>query len=605
MWLGRSETNGSLAAIKVLKSAKAEELRELFARERRAVLRLRHPNIVPVFDVGEDYIATAFVEGVDLRHRIRSPITAREAVAITCDIASALQTAHEAGVVHCDVKPANILVDRSGTPFLADFGIAQLLDDPETEPDQVLGTPAFMAPEQAKGEPSAKADQYSLAKTLLALLGGDPTAHPAQQILALPDELAALGTVLATALAADPEQRFDDMATFAEALRTTKLPDTDKPPPLLKVARDPATFAWARGFRERQQFGEHIVRLDYRLSDLVERGLIEGAAVDAFERSTGHSDFGWSLYARDERLGSVGEPESLARARQNVVLLHGLFANREVWVDVAVGIARDNGLGVVLTPDLMGFGDSPLSGTLPDDALTPAGLVRSLGAWLELLGLDRAPSVVLGHSYSATALLCAGTETLGSRARRICIVPVMFFHRFRARLQVRANALQAVLLPLLPKALQWWFTRRAFRRDPSLRRTRISARDDMARSALRLGALRVARLFWRLARAHPADPAELGTCTVVTTHDDPLVEDSVAEEAIRATGIPDAQWFRLVYGGHFPQLVDDDHPEWGARNVHELVSLVDSVLDMTRTTEPRKDGGAPVDTKGTTQTVPV
>jgi serine/threonine-protein kinase len=606
VWLGRSQTNGSLAAIKILKAAKAEELQLLFAREQRAVLRLRHPNIVPVFDVGEDYIATAFVEGVDLRHRIRSPITAREAVDITCDIASALQAAHDAGVVHCDVKPANILIDRSGTPFLADFGIAQLVDDPEADSDKVLGTPAFMAPEQAMGEPSVKADQYSLAKTLLALLGGDPTMHPAQQILALPDELAALGKVLATALSTDPGERYDDMAAFAAALRATPLPETDAPSRRVRLVRDPAAFAWAKGHRGRREFGEHIVRLDYRLSDLVERGLIERGAAAAFLESTGHEDFGWSLYARDERLGPPGEPESLARARQNVVLLHGLFANREVWPEVAVGIARDNGLGIVLTPDLMGFGESPLAGTLPEDALTPAGLVRSLGAWLELLGVDRAPSVVLGHSYSATALLCAGTEKLGSRARRICIVPVMFFHRFRARLQVRVNALFAFLMPLLPNGLRWWFTRRAFRRDPSLNRTRLSARDDMARAALRLGGWRVARLFWRLAKAHPADPKELEVCTVVSTPDDPLVESSVAEEAIATTGIPDTRWFRLVYGGHFPQLVDDDHPEWGARNVHELVSLVDSVLDMTRTTEPREDeAGASVDTGAETQTVPV
>ena len=84
------------------------------------MLRLQHPNLVPVFDVGDQYIASAYIEGADLRHRMRSPITVAEAVDITCAIASPLSFAHAEGVVHCDVKPANILVDHNGTPVLAD-----------------------------------------------------------------------------------------------------------------------------------------------------------------------------------------------------------------------------------------------------------------------------------------------------------------------------------------------------------------------------------------------------------------------------------------------------------------------------------------------------
>tara|TARA_R110002096_G_scaffold171490_4_gene344486 strand:- start:112759 stop:113220 length:462 start_codon:yes stop_codon:yes gene_type:complete len=107
----------------------------------------------------------------------------------------------------------------------------------------------------------------------------------------------------------------------------------------------------------------------------------------------------------------------------------------------------------------------------------------------------------------------------------------------------------------------------------------------MAESALQLGGVRVARLFASSANLRPAAPHDLRRCTVVTTPDDPLVPVDVTEQSILSAGIPDAQWYRLIYGGHFPQLVDEDHPEWGARNVHELVSLIDSVLDKARATK--------------------
>jgi hypothetical protein len=126
----------------------------------------------------------------------------------------------------------------------------------------------------------------------------------------------------------------------------------------------------------------------------------------------------------------------------------------------------------------------------------------------------------------------------------------------------------------------------------------MEVRDSMARSAIELGGGRVAKLFWALAGARPAPPEELSRCTVVTTPNDPLVTAEHAEESIATAGLPESQWYRLVYGGHFPQLVDDEHPEWGARNVHELVSLVDGVLDRAPTTSRKKSkprsGATPV-----------
>lgn len=588
VWLGKG-ANGSLAAIKLLKSTSGEAVRQLFEREQRAVLRLQHPNLVPVFDVGDEYIVSAYIEGSDLRHRMRSPISVAEAIDITCAIASALAFAHDEGVVHCDVKPANILLDEKGTPFLADFGIARFHDDPDPkESGQVLGTPAYMAPEQKRGEPTSKADQFSLAKTLLVMLGGNTRLKAADAIDCLPSEYEALMPVLRRALADDPESRYPDVAALSTALRQIDAKDTKTTTRLANIIRDSSVFEWASGHHALQRFGDHILRADYRLSDLVELGLLDASAVEAFYEATGCADYAWSVYARDERLGSIEEPAAFARAKQSVVLLHGLFTTGDLWQDVAVGIARDNGMMVALAPDLPGFGKSKLGGKLPPGTLEPAGLVRTMNLWLELIGIDDTPTAVVGHSYSAAALMCARESQLGKGVHRICITPAFFFFHWRLRLRARLDALLAGFAFALPRSLSWRIARFFFRRDPSLEQTRIEVRDDMARSAIDLGGSRVAKLFWALAGARPAPSEELSRCTVVTTPNDPLVSTEHAEESIATAGLPESQWYRLVYGGHFPQLVDDEHPEWGARNVHELVSLVDGVLDRAPTTSRKK-----------------
>ncbi|MBW2465443.1 MAG: alpha/beta fold hydrolase, partial [Deltaproteobacteria bacterium] len=517
-------------------------------------------------------------------------ISVPEAVDITCAIASALSHAHTEGVVHCDVKPANILLDHSGTPFLADFGIARFTDEQRPEEDtKVLGTPAFMAPEQRQGEPTAKSDQYSLAKTFLVMLGGDLAMHPARAILALPAELFdAFGSVLSRALAGDPDERFPDVSALAGALREIDVVDTEAATRLAPILRDASGFRWAAGRRSLERFGEHIFRARYMLSDLASAGVFDESAIEAFRAATGYDDFSWSLYARDERLGPLDDPLALARAKQTIVLLHGLFTSGDLWQDVAVGIARDNGMAVALVPDVVGFGESRFGTHIPPGTLEPAGLVRTMNAWLQLIGLDGTPTVVMGHSYAASALLCARETDLGPGVHRICLTPALFFFRWHLRLKARLDALMAIIVFGTPQKIRSRIARILFRRDASLARTHVGVRDDMARSALRLGGLRVATLFWALAGARPAPPEELRACTVVTTPDDPLVSADLARESFSAAGLPDSQWYRLVYGGHFPQLVDDDHPEWVARNVHELVSLVDGVLDRAHTTARRK-----------------
>lgn len=149
-------------------------------REARAAARLRHPNIVPIHDAGpigdSFYIAFAYVESTSLAFRIKQgPVDPREAARITLALAEALDYAHRSEIVHCDIKPQNVLIMADGTPLITDFGLARPLatDETPTQVSVVEGTPAYMAPEQVAGfRGTAKSDQYSLGVLLYELLTG-------------------------------------------------------------------------------------------------------------------------------------------------------------------------------------------------------------------------------------------------------------------------------------------------------------------------------------------------------------------------------------------------------------------------------------------------
>ncbi|HVU01721.1 MAG TPA: serine/threonine-protein kinase [Polyangiaceae bacterium] len=207
-------------------------------QEARAAARVSHPNIVGLHDMGEDpelglYLVFEYLEGATLKERLeRGALGAIAAARLAVELGSALTTAHEAGVLHRDVKPENIILTATGGK-IADFGIARLPDSTLTMGGTLLGTPAYSAPEAVSGGRfSPKSDQFSMAATLYEAISGK-RAFPGDDAIAVarkiekdevPPVASAAGvdlhvdTVLLRALSKDPRERFDTCEEFGNAL---------------------------------------------------------------------------------------------------------------------------------------------------------------------------------------------------------------------------------------------------------------------------------------------------------------------------------------------------------------------------------------------------
>ncbi len=216
---------------------------ERFTREARAIAKIRHPNIITVYDIGENpqyFFTMDLIEGENLSQRIKAgPLDVQTTIEVSAKMASALDAAHAKGIVHRDLKPSNIMLDRFCEPHLMDFGLAKLESEEEqiTRTGDLLGTPEYMAPEQVDpsfGEVNHRSDVYALGSILYEMLTGKPpfvgtpirvlwqklNESPQRPSAINPQVPPELDEICLRAMARDPEDRFLTALDMKEALES-------------------------------------------------------------------------------------------------------------------------------------------------------------------------------------------------------------------------------------------------------------------------------------------------------------------------------------------------------------------------------------------------
>ena len=246
VYRARQAKLGRTVALKMLTGHYGGDELKRFLAEAETAARLQHTNIVHIYEVGENegvpFFSMEFVEGGSLADRLRKngPPPMREAAALVMCVARALHFAHQNGVVHRDMKPGNVLMDADGVPKVADFGIAKRLseDSALTLSGAIIGTPAYMAPEQARGTSrhvGPAADVYALGAMLYEMLTGRPpflpedseeaitirvmTEHPVSPAYHRPQVPRDLETICMKCIEKEPRDRYNSAAALAEDLR--------------------------------------------------------------------------------------------------------------------------------------------------------------------------------------------------------------------------------------------------------------------------------------------------------------------------------------------------------------------------------------------------
>src|SRR5437899_4064929 len=263
VWRGRDEKLDRDVAIKLLGADADDAFRARFADEARRAAAVVHPNVVTVFDEGRDgadaFMVMELVPGKTLREIVaeRGPLPPHEVARLIRQVAGALDAAHAAGVVHCDVKPANVIVDPEGVAKLTDFGIARAARDRDEQ--VLLGTARYIAPERVEGGPvTARTDVYGLGLVAYELLTGRPAFDGAtseelvrERLVGPPPSLRLarvgiddrLDAIVGRALATLPDRRYASAGAFAGAFPEVAGRDT-APASALGSTRAPGVRGW-------------------------------------------------------------------------------------------------------------------------------------------------------------------------------------------------------------------------------------------------------------------------------------------------------------------------------------------------------------------------
>ena len=283
----RDRETGEIVALKILKPEIAADrvAAERFLNEVRLSRRITHKNVCRVYEFtragATAYLSMEYVEGESLRAILErmGPVTLRKGTRIARQICAALHEAHSQGIIHRDLKPENVMLDRAGNVKVMDFGIARLLDPSVTSTGGIIGTPAYMAPEQAEGrEIDARTDIYATGLILYELFTGRPTftgdtaitialkqiretpAAPRTHDASIPPELDA---IVLKCLEKDAANRFQSIAELDEALARLSTDLPQPPPPRLRWSRRRKRHRWDLASCRESEHNRRLCRLGW------------------------------------------------------------------------------------------------------------------------------------------------------------------------------------------------------------------------------------------------------------------------------------------------------------------------------------------------------
>ena len=378
VYLAKDTHLGRLVALKIPKLSSTATAAERFRREAQAMASVDHPNLCPIYDVGQidgiNFMTMAFIEGRSLDQVVdgSDPMDVAAAVKLVRQLAQALAAVHDAGIIHRDIKPANIMITKDETPVLTDFGLARTaidLDAELTREGEIVGSPAYLSPEQVEselGDVGPASDVYSLAVVLFQLVTGRrPFAGSTLRVLrqVATEKAPSVSSLVASvprsldqlcerALARDPSQRLNSANEFASELESVLETPATKPGGWIWIATAGALLLGLLGFvtfTVRTPKGELIIRAPEGLDvDVVVSAGGERVAV------VGPNDQ-WRVELKDGRydVELSKSDRSIKLSRDSIRVLKG----KTTEVEVLVRWDRDN---------------APSSQGHPTDPFTPA-----------------------------------------------------------------------------------------------------------------------------------------------------------------------------------------------------------------------------------------